>query len=96
MKISSCFENPLQFRLELLKKLSGDVRFGRYESVDHDLIAIGNVAYRPESLVRLGKVCQTAKLRDQYLLQFIENTRFNGRPVVILERYEQVIFFHKR
>jgi hypothetical protein len=67
---------------------------GRQHAVDDNGITIGDARHRPKAFVGLGKEGEAAELIEE-LLQGLKRLWFNHSTVVVVERNEEVIFFHQ-
>src|SRR5204862_2580785 len=64
------------------------------DAVDHYLIAISHISKFPESLIGLRKISQPFKPFQQQRLKVLELGWFDGSPIVVVERNENIILFH--
>jgi hypothetical protein len=68
---------------------------GRQHAVDDNGIPIGDTGHSPKAFVGLGKEGEAAELIEELLLQGLKLLRLNRPPVVVVQRHEEVIFFHQ-
>ena len=85
----------LQPLFEDRQELSRFLRVGREHAVDDNGITIGDTCHRPKAFIGLGKEGEAAELSEELLLQGLKLLRFNRSAVVVVQRNEEVVFFHQ-
>jgi hypothetical protein len=68
---------------------------GRNHAGDDNFITMRDTSQRPEAFVRLGEEGESSELSEESLLVGLKLLRFNLSAVVVVERHEEVIFFHQ-
>jgi hypothetical protein len=85
----------LQPFFESRQEPSRFLRVGRHHVIDDNGITIGDARHRPKTFVGLGKEGEATELIEEVLLQGLKLLRFNRPAVVVVQRNEEVIFFHR-
>ena len=57
-------------------------------------MTIGDARHCPKAFIGLGKEGEAAKLIEKLLLQSLKRLWFNWSAIVVLQRHEEIIFFH--
>ena len=82
--------------LKFAQIFAGSGRILADHPIDHNLVAVGNIAKFPESVVGLGKIGQPFKPLQKVALQLLKFYWLNRSSVVLEKRYENIILFHRQ
>src|SRR2546428_10765808 len=65
------------------------------DAVDHDLIAISHVPKLPKPMIGLREIRQPFKSLQEQRLQVLEFCWLDRGSIVVVERHENIILFHR-
>src|SRR6266404_5782224 len=80
---------------ETRQKVARGSRVLADDAVDHDLIAISHVPKLPKPLIGLREKCQPFKSFQQQGLEILKFCWLDGISIVVVERHEYIILFHR-